>query len=146
MKTILTAIIILLIGCAANIKLNLADDSPAKLRQTLSHSLKLVDGAAVGDGASPGLFYTIGDSLIIIKRDSVYFEFIQDTNPNVRILGLYCLANTNNIKAKDILNQYIHDTSKVQFMPFGCIISQVSFGSIVTNIIENPRFLDLKNR
>lgn len=140
MKNILF-ITFLFIGCASTLKINYSNDSPAIIRKSLSGYLDAVTGTAVGDGASPGAFSVFADTLISLKRDSLYYELLKDTNKVVFVLGLYCLANTDFDKNKIVLEKYYNDSSLVNYCPMGCIIEPVSIGYIVSEILKDPSYL-----
>jgi hypothetical protein len=133
-----------LLNCCSN-KLNLdfTDTTPGERIQLISKHVNVVDGQAVGYGASPGMFQIFSEKLIEYKDAETCNLLIKDTSDVLKLLGLYCLMNIDSSKYKANLEKYKDDTSEVPFQPFGCIVKPEKMNNIVQMISDNPRFLGL---
>lgn len=100
--------------------------------------LRILGGGTTGPSASPGLFYRC--SLVALRhgQPSEFRAWILHPRPQVRVLGLVCLAQHRPHDFRSAVEPLTHDESVVWSCPVGCIFTELPISRLVPQIIAEP--------
>ena len=98
-----------------------------------------VEGSAVGSHATPGKFYTLSLAFLRCGTQTDYRQMLTSTNATTRLMGVYCIVNTNTNAPESCLpiSMFV-DKNKVGFAPGGCGLMLRTVADIVKEFIRDP--------
>ena len=101
-----------------------------------------VAGSAVGFAGTPGRFYSLSRDFLAQGSEPDFHRMLNSTNPVVRLMGLYCIANTHtNVSTLWLPASMFIDATKVSYAPGGCSVMRVGVSDIARDFIRDPECL-----
>lgn len=102
--------------------------------------IKSITGSAVGFAARPGEFFELSKVFLQKGKKEDFLKLTSDENPAVRSMGIFCLAK--HTKSAEKLKLHITDSSILYYCPGGCMVSRITVGNFVRNLLLNVNHLE----
>lgn len=123
-----------------------ASSRPSLADELISRTRKLerVTGSAVYDGGEPGPFYLLSKEIRSVGDTKIYERLISDSNPIVRAMGLYCLAQTDRTAALPALRAKLLSRECYDCFPGGCVGSRITEGDFAWQLVCDTGYLEMR--
>lgn len=108
-------------------------------------SMTKIDGFAIGASASPGEYYSFVKTLFDQPPDMILPRLKMIANPIAQLTYLLCQYKFFPTRAIPIPWELLHDTTIVEFQPFGCEKRKTIIGVVVWLHLLNLNYLGLFN-
>jgi len=124
-----------------------ARQEPAPLTPALGplvHGLRKVDAitaSAVGYGGGPGEFYTLSLKFLELARPGDFERLALDSQPIVRAMGWFGLAQHPSEKAIATIVEGARDRTAIKYCPGGCICYAVPLGEFARELLADAHHL-----
>lgn len=97
-----------------------------------------VAGDFAGFLLSPTPFFKLGVLFRHHGTTAMFDRFLNDTNPIVRAMGLYCYARTDSNKYAVIYPQHISDQTEIHVYRQSCAPNKITLGEFAQRLHDTP--------
>lgn len=118
------------------------EDRAANFRNAVEklRSVKVIGGSATGFTLTPGEFFTLAQECLKNGTREDFKGLLEDRNPVVRVMGLVCLAQSDQAAYAEVAEAHKGDSAAVSYM-IGCVIRHATVGRIAERLVKEPFFL-----
>ena len=102
--------------------------------------VKMVAGSRVGYAGSPSKYYELYQRIFNIGSKEDFKKMLNDKNPIIRCMGITCLVQDK--ETHHLIKRLENDNTKVSFLPYGCIVSEITVGIFAREMLKDPNFFN----